>query len=118
VLVVEDEPKLRRVAVLQLTALGYRVRQAENAAAALQALAADGKVDLLFSDVVMPGDMDGLALAREVICRYAGTKVLLTSGFMKESGAGQPPSAPEYRLLNKPYRHDELAQAVRAVLDG
>ncbi len=117
VLVVEDIAPLRRIAVQQLKTLGYRVREAEDAAAALQILATEGAVDLLFSDVVMPGTMHGLELAREVTRIHPGTKVLLTSGFPRTSSTDQQLLVPEFRLLRKPYIYHELAQAVRAALD-
>src|SRR5258708_33674105 len=64
ILVVEDNPKLREVVVKQLSAIGFAVLEADNAKAALDVLADRVAVDLIFSDVVMPGDMDGIALAR------------------------------------------------------
>src|ERR1019366_6121224 len=64
VLVVEDNPALRRVVVMQLTRLGYGVRESENVAAAIAILEADERIDLVFADVVMPGKLDGYDLAR------------------------------------------------------
>jgi signal transduction histidine kinase len=81
VLVVEDNPALRRVVVLRLAGLGYKVLEAENAEAALAILAGDEPIDLVFADVVMPGKLDGHDLARIVPERWPATKVLLTSGF-------------------------------------
>jgi PAS domain S-box-containing protein len=118
VLVVEDNAELRWTAMQQLAVLGYRVRDAENAKAALKLLAAEGRVDLLFTDLMMPGDMDGLALAREVALLYSGTKVLLTSGFAAVHHAEGQLSISAYRVLDKPYQYDELARAVRAALDS
>ena len=118
VLVVEDNAELRWTAMQQLAVLGYRVRDAENAEAALKLLAAEGRVDLLFTDLMMPGDIDGLALAREVALLYAGTKVLLTSGFAGVRHAREQLPISAYRVLDKPYQYDELARAVRAALDS
>ncbi len=118
VLVVEDNGGLRRVAVRQLTALGYRVTEAESAGAALAAMAAE-PVQLLFSDVVMPGEMDGFELARQTLARWPGIKVLLTSGFPGgKVNEDFGPLATSVRLLDKPYRKDDLARAVRDVLDA
>jgi PAS domain S-box-containing protein len=117
VLVVEDNAQLRQVTVRQLTELGYRVLQAERAEAALAILAADGRIDLLFTDVVMPGMMDGVDLAHEATRLHGGLKALLTSGSPGVGGAGQQALDCPFPLLNKPYRHDELAQAVREILD-
>jgi signal transduction histidine kinase/CheY-like chemotaxis protein len=114
VLVVEDNAALRRVALRQVAELGYRVREAASAQAALESIALDPAVDLLFTDVVMPGGMDGRQLAEIVRRRWPHIKVLLTSGFpgsvVSTEKAGPP-------LLNKPYRKDELARALREVLE-
>ena len=117
VLVVEDNARLRNVAVRGLRALGYRTREAENAEAALVILARLDDVDLLFTDVIMPGQMDGILLAREATRRVPSLRVLLTSGFPDLRGSEHRVTNSEYRLLSKPYRQDELAQAVRKVLD-
>lgn len=117
ILVVEDNPQLRRVVVKQLSGLGFQVIEVDNAKRALELLALNGKVDLLFTDVVLPGEMDGCALAREVISRSPDAKVLLTSGFpgarlidIQSLGTG-------VRLLSKPYRRDDLARMVREALN-
>ena len=117
ILVVEDNPKLREVVVKQLTGVGFRVLEADNANAAIKALGNPGAVDLLFSDVVMPGDMDGCALAREVMARWPGLKILLTSGFSGARLADVEGLGPNVRLLSKPYRKDELTRAIREALD-
>jgi len=117
ILVVEDNPQLHRAAVQQLAWLGYQVRSVENAAAALSILGTDAKVDLLFSDVVMPGEIDGLELADDAVALRPGLKVLLTSGFPDVRRAQPGPATSVYPMLRKPYRHDELARAVRAALD-
>jgi DNA-binding NtrC family response regulator len=80
-------------------------------------LAGGDRVDLLFSDVVMPGTMDGLDLAYEARRLRPGLKVLLTSGFPGVRGAEQRMTGHRFPLLNKPYPHDELARTVRAILD-
>jgi CheY-like chemotaxis protein len=117
VLVVEDNAALRRVCVRQLTDLGYRVIEAECASAALEMLARE-KIDFLFSDVVMPGEFDGFALARHVVRCWPSVKVVLTSGFPETNlngSFGAP--MPAVRMLSKPYRKDELARAIREALD-
>jgi CheY-like chemotaxis protein len=118
VLVVEDNAKLRDVVTRQLTSLGFGVMEAETSRAALDLLDAHGPVDLLFTDVVLPGDMDGCELAREVAVRYPQTKILLTSGFPGASLAAEDKLAINARLLSKPYRKRDLAEAIRAVLAG
>ncbi|HVC62442.1 MAG TPA: PAS-domain containing protein [Acetobacteraceae bacterium] len=117
VLVVEDNTQLRQATVRQLTALGYRVLEAECAAAAMAVLSG-AQVDLLFTDLVMPGSMDGLDLAHRAISLHAGLKVLLTSGFPGVRGAQQRMADCPFPMLNKPSRQDELARMVREVLDS
>jgi PAS domain S-box-containing protein len=118
VLVVEDNAAMRRVVARQLSELNYVVIEADSASAALAKLETD-KVDLLFSDVVMPGGMDGFALAERVRARWPSISVLLTSGFsgdrvnVRLEGLRSPP-----RLLGKPYDLEELARAVREALAG
>jgi PAS domain S-box-containing protein len=116
ILVVEDNPALRRVVVRQIADLGYRVLEAEDAASALEILEA-GKVDLMFSDVVMPGAMDGFALAQRVSAIWPAVKVVLTSGFPETSMNTTPVAATgNVRLLSKPYRKEDLATVLRTAL--
>jgi PAS domain S-box-containing protein len=117
VLVVEDNAALRRVAVRQVAELGYRVREAENAAVALELLAAEPAIDVVFTDVVMPGGIDGLQLARTVLARWPRVKVLLTSGFPGSTVNRGRDLAQSMHLLGKPYRKEQLARALRDVLD-
>jgi CheY-like chemotaxis protein len=119
ILVVEDNTQLRDTAVAQLTALGYRVLQAPDGHAALRLLEQGAaRVDLLFSDVVMPGGLDGYALAKTAAERQPGIKVLLTSGFPGDTQARLGAEASAYPLLGKPYRKEDLARAIRAALAG
>jgi len=116
VLVVEDNAKLRAVLVRQLAELGYAVREAENAAAALVLLDAGAEIDLLLSDIVMPGKIDGCQLAREFVERRPGRRVLLTSGFPGTRVAQLDELGVNFRLLDKPYRKRDLARVLREVL--
>ena len=112
VLVCEDDDDVAALVVDMLMQLGHVPTRVTTAAAALGALADGRDVDLLFTDVMMPGGMDGLALAREAGRRRPGLPVLLTTGY-----TGAPASEPiGLPLLRKPYRLDELAQAVQRVL--
>jgi len=117
VLVVEDEPEVRRLAVGFLTAAGYAVIEAQDAEQALGLLAVNSDVALLFSDVVLAGTVTGPGLAVAAIRQRPHLKVLLTTGYAKGGLPGQD-GAGEFPLLRKPYRREELAQSVRAVLDG
>jgi PAS domain S-box-containing protein len=118
VLVVEDSEPLRRVVVRQLNDLGYQVIEADGAGAALTILARQ-PVALVFTDVVMPGELDGFGLASSVFQRWPSTKVLLTSGFPEAKISGKlSAAASSARLLGKPYRADDLARVVREVLEA
>ena len=111
VLAVEDNASLRRVVVRQLGELGYRVLEAGNAKEAF-ALLEEGGVDLVFTDVIMPGDMDGYELARVAMTRWPSVKVVLTSGFPEHrQSEAEAPSG--LRLLGKPYRKDDLARILQ-----
>ena len=117
VLVVEDNEALRRVVTRQLGELGYRVLAAENAAAGLQLLDRQS-IDLLLTDVVMPGGINGRELARRARQCWPGIKIVFTSGFSEvrlNSDAG--PLAACTPLLSKPYRKEDLASAAREALD-
>ncbi|HMA15254.1 MAG TPA: response regulator [Kiloniellaceae bacterium] len=115
VLVVEDEEPVRRLAAGTLRELGYRVVEAGNAAAALDALAQAEKVQLLFTDIIMPGRLNGYQLAQEAARRHPGLKVLFTSAYDGDVIRGAT-NGDGLRLLRKPYRDHELAGAVRDAL--
>ena len=117
VLVVEDNAALRRVVARQLGELGYRVLEAENAAAGLRLLEREN-IDLLLTDVVMPGGTNGRELARRARQRWPRIKVVFTSGFSETRLIGEAgPLAACTPLLSKPYRKEELASAAREALD-
>ena len=98
--------------------LGYEVLQAHDGQTALAALDADVKVDLLLSDIVLPGGLGGSALADAVAERRPGIKVLLMSGYAESAMLRNGPLAEEVELLSKPFRRRDLAQKTRAALDG
>jgi PAS domain S-box-containing protein len=116
VLVVEDEENVRAVALGQLRALGYRVLAANDGAAARDIIAGDAPIDLLFTDIVMPGGISGWQLAELARSLRPGLPVLFTTGYA-EHGSIKPgkPQAGAL-LLGKPYRRHELAQKVREAL--
>lgn len=111
VLMVEDDNDVAAMVGEMLGALGYRSTRAADAAGALEILANDSKFDLVFSDMVMPGDMDGRALVREIRRRHPRLPVLLTTGY---SEAAELATSEGLRLLPKPYRIDALGDAIRA----
>ena len=117
VLLVEDNAAMRKVVHRQLTELGYKVTEADGAAAALEILARES-FDLLFSDVVMPGQLSGIDLAQMAISRYPALRVLLTSGFPETRLSGNGNALQGLHLLSKPYRRTELARKIREVLEG
>lgn len=117
VLVVDDNAGVRRLVVRQLTELGYRALEAEDGPSALMILNADA-VDLLFTDVVMPGGMSGFDLARLVLSRWPAMKALITSGFPELEPEGSSASQAKLKRLIKPYRKNDLANALKEVLDG
>jgi PAS domain S-box-containing protein len=116
VLVVEDNDNVRRVVTRQLTELGYRILEAGNASAALEMLTSGDKVDLLFTDIVMPGKLNGMDLARAAAKRWPKLKIVLTSGFPETRLDADNDFMAGLRLLSKPYRKAELARTLREVL--
>jgi PAS domain S-box-containing protein len=118
ILVVEDNAALRRTAATTLGHLGYAVTEAENAATALDILSAGIAIDLVFTDVVMPGRLNGVGLVREIERRYPGIRIVFTSGYTSTPEIEAQIAASGHPLLAKPYRKIELAGLLRAVLDG
>ena len=114
ILVVEDNEDVRNVVMTQLADLGYRILEAEDAAAALAMLDKHPEIDLMFSDMVMRGGMNGYELAREARQRRPDLKILLTSGY--EMNAMAQGAAAGFELLKKPYRLQDLAHKLRQVL--
>lgn len=116
VLLVDDDEEVASLVGEMLEHLGYRVTHAASATDALGALANACKVDIVFSDVMMPGGMNGVELAREIRTRALGVPVLLTSGYAE---AAQKSAAAEgVHVLAKPYRLEELATALREAIEG
>jgi PAS domain S-box-containing protein len=107
VLLVEDNPDVATVSAGLLEQLGYTVRQVANAEAALREVELDG-IDFVFSDIVMPGKMDGLGLARHLKAVRPGLPILLTSGY---SDAALNVRG-DFPILRKPYEIHELSQAI------
>ncbi len=118
VLAVDDHAEVLDIAVESLTTLGYCVSTAANAEEALRvfeaATEAGRPIDLLFSDIIMPGGMNGIALADEVLKRNPAVKVLLATGYNEDLVDG--PARRGLDVLGKPYRHSELADRVGQAL--
>ena len=115
-LVVEDDDLVRGYASGQLVALGYQVIEAAEGGRALEILRSGTAVDLLFTDVVMPG-MGGRELAEQARVLQPRLKVLYTSGYTENSIVHHGRLDPGVHLLSKPYRRADLANKVRKVLD-
>jgi CheY-like chemotaxis protein len=116
ILAVEDNPDIRATVVRQLCDLGYRVHEADSAAAALQILDSAAPIDLLFTDMLMPSGLNGKELALKARAMRAGLKVLFTSGFLGTSANRGAQLEPGDVLLSKPYHKHDLAKAVEDAL--
>ena len=115
VLVVEDDHAVRELCVSILTGLGYRVTEAPDGHAALALLERDGAVELLFTDVVMPGGMNGQQFVHRARRMFPGIKVVLTSGYPQ--GEEGEIDFGDDALLPKPYTNAGLAGCIRKALD-
>ena len=107
-LLVEDQDSVLKTVTRMLRALGFQVTAATSADDALVHLEAEAPFDVLFTDIVLPGEMDGVALAEEVRLRAPGTRILLTSGFTEHSLAAQDVTGPGVDFLMKPYKRQDL----------
>jgi CheY-like chemotaxis protein len=105
ILVVDDESVLRKLSAFELEDAGYTVLEAENAAEALHILEAGTPVALMFTDVNMPGELNGLELARRVHERWPGVRLIVTSGGGKV-GPGDVPA--QGRFISKPYSLESM----------
>ena len=114
ILLVEDDNEVAALVEDMLQELGYRVTRAASAQGALGALADDRPIDLVFSDIMMPGSMNGIDLALEIKRRRAGLPVLLTSGYA--GSALTRAEAANIRVLRKPYQLQALDGAIRTAL--
>jgi CheY-like chemotaxis protein len=115
VLVVEDDPGVRELTVARLKAIGYEVVEAADGRRASEVLKSPQRVDLVFTDLVMPGGLSGrdvALLAREV---RPDIKVLLTSGYAEDLVIDDQPGLAQLKILRKPYRQAELVAALREV---
>jgi PAS domain S-box-containing protein len=116
ILVVEDDPRLRRVVTRRLRSLGYQVIEAENGGNAVKLLAAHPEIAMIFTDFVMPGGMNGNELADAAFATRPDIKVLFTSGYAEPAVARRQLRAGAW--LKKPYTAIELAERIRDALDG
>ncbi len=117
ILIVEDNSDLRTVSTRQLSDLGYRTLEASDGKQALDVLAAHPEIALLFSDIVMPGGITGIELARVARERYPQLKILLTSGYAARATANGFHDIGGLDFLMKPFRKHELANKLRDLIE-
>ncbi len=117
VLVVDDEEALKELAEIILEAQGYRVLTADDGKQALALIEKHPEIDLLFSDIVMPNGLNGYELAEQAIVIRSDLKVLLTTGFARNTDSETIHPEFEENMLNKPYRQNELLNKIRSSLD-
>jgi len=115
---VEDEDGVRALSVEMLRDLGYRVVEAADGPSALAALEREPSVRLLFTDVGLPGGMDGRQLAEAAQRRRPGLKVLFTTGYARNAIVHHGRLDPGVELITKPFAAEDLGHRVRAVLDA
>jgi CheY-like chemotaxis protein len=113
ILLVEDNPEVQSIAAGMLEELGYTVRTADSAARALDVLKSESKIDLVLTDVVMPGPMDGMGLAQHLVKERRGINILLTTGYSRSASDQRH----GFAVLRKPYQLETMARAVRKALD-
>lgn len=118
ILVVEDDPLVRRSVVTQIESLGYSTLEASNATEALNLIGNAAALDLLFTDVIMPGSMNGRQLVEEALQRRPSLKTLFTSGYTENAIVHHGRLDSGVLLLVKPYRKSDLARMMRMALDS
>jgi PAS domain S-box-containing protein len=117
ILLVEDEEQVRRLVGSALRSFGYAVLEAAHAEEALELAEATAHIDLLLTDIVMPG-LNGHELAQRLVASRPGLRVLFTSGYPADAALREGIAAARAAYLEKPYLPDELARKIRFVLDG
>lgn len=117
ILVVEDNARVRKSSLERLTALGYAIKSAETADSAYDMLRGGAHVDLVFTDVIMPGKMNGFDLAAKISDEFPKVKVLLTSGHASDVFSKKIPQEADYDILHKPYRQNDLTTRIQTLLD-
>jgi PAS domain S-box-containing protein len=118
ILIVEDNPKVRKLSIERIRDLGYGTMQAESGDRAYRMLQDGAEVDLVFSDLVMPGELNGYDLAAKISAEFPRLKVLLTSGYASDVVTNAMARGQSYDILHKPYRQSELAALLQALLAG
>ncbi|PPU08495.1 hybrid sensor histidine kinase/response regulator [Xanthomonas arboricola] len=118
VLIVEDKPDVAVVAQMFLEGAGYRILTASSGREAIEVLERHPEVDAVFTDLIMPGGMNGVVLAREARRMLPKIKILLTTGYADASIQRTDVGGAEFGVVNKPYTQKELLKRIRMLLDG
>ncbi len=118
ILVVEDRPEVRQFAVRCLDKSRFDILEAEDAASAINQLEINNDIDILFTDILMPGDMNGRDLAHWAATNYPQLKVLLTTAAEKEAQQPQPDNDLSFQLLPKPYSKHDLLERINDILQS
>jgi CheY-like chemotaxis protein len=116
ILVVEDDSRVRQLSIKRLKLLGYEVLEASDGPSALEILKRADPVDLVFTDLIMPGGLSGQDVAIQARKIKPGVKVLLTSGYAEELVRGDDLQRENLKVLRKPYQQTDLVMALREVL--
>jgi CheY-like chemotaxis protein len=118
VLVVDDEVDLLEVALAYLAEMGFTAFEAKDGASALEVLAQQSEIDMMMTDIVMPGGMNGVELAKRALCLRPKLKIIYSSGFPSEALAERSMPLVDGPLLRKPYQRTEFAAIVRKVMES
>jgi CheY-like chemotaxis protein len=118
VLIVEDNAKVRKLSRARIRDLGFATIEAEDGDQAYQILKEGAAVDIVFSDLVMPGKLNGYDLALKIAAEFPALKVLLTSGYASDVITKSLAQGQSYEILHKPYRQSVLADRLHALLDA
>jgi len=115
---VDDETELLEIAQAYLTEMGYSAMRADNAASALNALAIYKEIDLMITDIIMPGGMNGVELAKKARELSPKLKVIYSSGYPSDALVERSGTSVDGPLLRKPYQRSEFATMIQRTLDG
>ena len=118
ILVVEDDALVRRYVITQIESLGYKTLEASKASEALDIIDRPNHIDLLFTDVIMPGPMNGRQLVDVALVRRPGLKTLFTSGYTENAIVHHGRLDTGVLLLAKPYRKSDLARMIRQAIES
>ena len=116
ILIVEDNARVRKLSIARIRDLGFETVEAESGDQAYRMLKEGVKVDLVFSDLVMPGALNGYDLATKISTEFPALKILLTSGYASDVVTNEMANGQLFDILHKPYRQSDLAQRLYALL--